>query len=170
MAFSLRPALLAGLIALGVAAATSVGAGVLDLQQPSWHDLDAAQQQFLAPLSGEWNRLGAHERQQWLGIAVRSAALPTDARARVQRRLADWAKLSPEERNRARERFKPLQTVPDTQRDQLLQNWREYTALPETEKERLRQQTLHAPPSRYLPPVSKPSATLQQQLQQQQQR
>ena len=50
--------------------AFAAGAGAAPKDQgPEWASLTADQQQVLAPLSGQWNKLLREQRVKWLGIA-----------------------------------------------------------------------------------------------------
>jgi hypothetical protein len=89
-------------IILWLAAQASFAAIVPPLPQPSWKELTADQQRILAPLSGEWDKMEGFRRKKWLGIAQRYQTLTPDEQSRMQRRMTAWAKLTPEERKRAR--------------------------------------------------------------------
>ena len=64
--------------------------------------LTADQQQALAPLAAEWNKLGLQHKTKWLGIAKRYPAMQPEEQKRVQGRMQRWAKLTPEQRWQAR--------------------------------------------------------------------
>lgn len=49
-------------------------------------------------------------------------------------RMGDWARLSPEQRNQARETYKKTQTVPA---DRKKAEWQQYQTLPDNQKQRL---------------------------------
>ena len=58
--------------------------------RPAWTELTPAQQQVLAPLAGEWDKLDATRRKKWVAIAKnypkmtpRAAAAPSNADERV---------------------------------------------------------------------------------------
>ena len=127
-------------IALGLALLSPLHAAVPQLAQPAWKELSQGQRQILAPLAGEWDRLEPWRRKKWIGIADRYSSMSADEQERVQRRMKDWAKLTPEERKAAREKFKSLQKAPSEHREAVKQQWQEYKALPEEEKQRLKAQ------------------------------
>lgn len=109
--------------------------------QPGWSDLPASQKQILAPLAEDWDQLEDWRRKKWLDIAQRYPTMGATEQARVQRRMREWVKLSPEERKAARELFKNVQKATPEQREALKQMWSEYQALPEEEKKRIKEQT-----------------------------
>jgi hypothetical protein len=110
---------------------------VAPLKQPSWVELSVEQREILAPLAGEWDQLEQTRRKKWLGIAERYPTMGATEQARVQRRMIDWVKLSPEERKLAREKFKTLQKAPPEHKESVKQKWQEYKELPDEEKQRL---------------------------------
>ena len=121
-------------------------AGVIPpLKQPKWAELTPQQRETLAPLSGEWDKLESYRRKKWLGIAQRYPAMSVEEQQRVQRRMKDWASLTPEQRKQAREQYKTLQKAPPEQRQEVKQKWQEYKNLPEAEKERLKQKATRKP-------------------------
>lgn len=133
-------------IALALGYLAPAQAVVPTLKQPVWQELTADQRKVLAPLSGEWDRLESWRRQKWLGIAQRYPALGAEEQARVQRRMVDWVKLSPDERKIAREKYKSLQKAPQEHKEVFKQKWNEYKQLPEEEKQRLKEAAAKAKP------------------------
>lgn len=138
---------------LAIAAGVSVSlvlanpAGAIDLsplQQPNWAELTPQQREVLMPLSGEWDKLETYRRKKWLGIAQRYPSMTTEEQQRVQHNMRAWIKLTPAQRQQARERFKEsLQKTSPEHRQAIKQKWQEYSKLPDAEKERLRKQPLY---------------------------
>ena len=138
---------------LAIAAGVSVSlvlanpAGAIDLsplQQPNWAELTPQQREVLMPLSGEWDKLETYRRKKWLGIAQRYPSMTTEEQQRVQHNMRAWIKLTPAQRQQARERFKEsLQKTSPEHRQAIKQKWQEYSELPDAEKERLRKQPLY---------------------------
>jgi hypothetical protein len=60
---------------LGIALALCLGLSVANAQStkqnPAWEQLSPAQQQILAPIQGEWDKLDAPRKQKWIGITKR---------------------------------------------------------------------------------------------------
>ncbi|MFZ6639736.1 DUF3106 domain-containing protein [Undibacterium sp. TC4M20W] len=104
------------------------------LSKPLWTELSAAQKQALAPLSPEWDKMSELGKKKWLGIADRYATMKPDEQARLQERMRDWVKLTPEQRMAARENYaKSTQLKPEHKSAQ----WQQYQQLSEEEKKRL---------------------------------
>src|SRR5689334_16196231 len=67
--------------------------------QPAWSSLSTDQRTVLAPLSKEWDNMENFRKKKWLGIAERYAKMTPDEQQRVQKRMRDWATMTPEQRN-----------------------------------------------------------------------
>ncbi len=103
---------------------------------PTWSSLSPAQQAALAPLKAQWPTIDAVGKRKWLVVAKRFPALPVGERTRVQERMAEWTRLSPVERGRARQSFQELRGLPPEDRQAL---WEAYRALPEEQRRQLAQ-------------------------------
>ncbi len=106
-------------------------------KNPSWSDLTAEQQQILRPLAGEWGSLDAARRTKWIGIAKRYPGMTGAEQNRVQARMAEWVKLTPDERRNAREQYRKIGKLPPGKREVVSQHWEEYQQLPESVKKGL---------------------------------
>jgi hypothetical protein len=124
---------LAALIALAPAeAAAPIKKG------PTWAELTADQQQILEPLKPEWDKMDRQPRVKWVGIAKRYPAMTAREQRRIQTRMDRWAKLTPEQREVARNNYrKNVVALPPEKKKELQAQWEEYRALPEHEKRRL---------------------------------
>jgi hypothetical protein len=118
-------AALAGL-ALGLAIACSPAGAQTVRGDPAWSQLTAEQQQILAPIRGEWESFDAVRKRKWIGIAQRYPKLTADEQARLQRRMQDWAALSPDARRAARERYRDVEQLPADERQALIEKWEQY--------------------------------------------
>ena len=78
--------------------------------RPHWNDLTAAQREALAPLAGMWETLGEERKRKWLDVAAKYPKLTPEAQQRVQQRMGEFARLSPEQRVTARE-YHPISTL-----------------------------------------------------------
>lgn len=116
---------------------------------PQWAALNADQQQALAPLAGEWDKLSKPHKTKWLGIAKRYPAMQPEEQKRVQMRMQKWAKLTPEQRDQAREQYRSIGKLAPDRRDELRRHWAEYQALPPHEK-----RMFDVPPN-YVPPAER---------------
>lgn len=107
------------------------------LRQPNWQELSAQQKQILAPLGPEWDQMEDARRRKWLGIAARYPHLTADEQARVQTQMGEWAKLTPQQKQAVRAKYKALQQATPAQRAAMREQWEKYQELPEEEKQRL---------------------------------
>ena len=110
-----------------------------------WRDLTPAQRSALAPLERDWSTINSPHKQKWLELSTRIPSMTPDERARVQTRMADWAKLTPLERSRARVNFEQAKQVPSKDRQA---RWEAYQALPPEQKRELADKAVPPPPNR----------------------
>ena len=80
--------------------------------RPAWSELTQQQQQILAPLAAEWDNMDATRRKNWVGIAERYPKVKPAEQQRLQKNMEAWAKLTPEQRKAAREKYQTLQRLP----------------------------------------------------------
>jgi hypothetical protein len=99
-----------------------------------WRDLKPTQQAWLKPLELDWPGIDTPQKQKWLQVAAGFPKMSPAEQSRVQARMADWAKLTPQERGRARMNFQEATqlSAPDRQA-----RWDAYQALPPEEKRQL---------------------------------
>lgn len=129
---------LAGVILAG--AMTPAMAVVQLVLPPKWTELTAEKQQILGPLSAEWDRMEATRKKKWLELANRYPKMGQEEQARVQRRMRAWARMTPEERKVAREKYQQqIKQASPEQREALKQKWSEYESLPDDQKQRLKE-------------------------------
>jgi hypothetical protein len=95
---------------------------------PSWSALTAQQREALAPLAGEWDKLGPEERKEWLGVAKRYPKMTSTGKKRVQTRMSKWAALTPQQREQARENYRKMKESRKKKKD-LGKQWSEYQSL-----------------------------------------
>jgi hypothetical protein len=84
------------------------------LRQPAWHELSSQQREILAPLGSEWDRMDDARRKKWMGIAARYPHLTPEEQTRVQNQMGGWSKLSPQQKQAVREKYKALRTSAKT--------------------------------------------------------
>lgn len=125
--------------------AQTAGPSVIVVQQPIWSDLSVPQKIVLAPLSDEWDSMESLRQKKWLGIAARFAAMNAEEQRRLQGQMQEWGRLTPGERQIAREIYKNTSQLPVEKRQELKQKWEEYSSLPEDEKEKLKKQAANRP-------------------------
>lgn len=132
--------------------------------KPFWKELSRPQQVALDPLKGEWDHMETVRKQKWLDIANRYSSMKPDEQLRVQERMRDWIKLTPEERRLARENYTLSKKIDKSKKSV---EWEKYQQLPEEEKKKLaldaavaKKQVTNLPPTTQTKPVapSKPPA------------
>ena len=94
--------------------------------RPAWSELTPAQQKVLAPLSAEWNAMDATRRKKWVAIAERYPKMKPQEQQRLQKNMADWAKLTPAQRKVARDKYQTLKKLPPDKRREVAAQWKQY--------------------------------------------
>lgn len=103
---------------------------------PSWAALSASQKTTLAPLQRDWPTLETQRKQKWLEVASRFETMSAEERVRVAERMAEWARMTPTQRTRARLQFQEARQVPPDERQA---RWQAYQALSPEERKALAQ-------------------------------
>jgi hypothetical protein len=101
---------------------------------PGWGSLTNEQRTVLAPLQSDWASIDAPRKAKWLDLAARYPKMPPADQQRMQARMTEWARLSPQERAQARANFQQVKQVPNQERQD---QWHAYQALPESERKAL---------------------------------
>jgi hypothetical protein len=125
-----------------------------DTGGPAWSVLTPAQKATLAPLQREWPGIDSFRKQKWLELAEKYQSMPPADRQRVQQRMTEWSRLSPEQRSRARLQYQQARQMPAQDR-QL--HWETYQALPSDEKRELANRAKAERDARATPRGQKPS-------------
>ena len=94
---------------------------------PNWAELPIVQQRILAPLAPEWNGMPELARKKWLQIAQAYPKYSPAQQQRLQTRMADWVKLTPEQRHRARENFQTTKSVSVQKKSEAWQSYQKLT-------------------------------------------
>ena len=100
----------------------------------AWAHLSDAQHAALAPFAAEWNEFSDERKRKWLKIASRYPKMSADAQKRLHERMAEWVRMTPEQRRVARENYQVSKELPAQARQRA---WKAYQQLPEEQKERL---------------------------------
>ncbi|WP_229423354.1 DUF3106 domain-containing protein [Massilia frigida] len=123
-----------------------------------WKDLSRPQQVALDPLKAEWDHMETVRKQKWLDIANRYSSMKPDEQLRVQERMRDWIKLTPEERRLARENYTLSKKIDKSKKSV---EWEKYQQLPEEEKKKLaldaavaKKQVTNLPPTTQTKPLA----------------
>lgn len=123
-----------------LATASSVPANSSQLLQTAvgstypWASLNAEQHTALAPLAGPWEGLSEGQRRKWLAIASTYRHLKQPEQDKLHGRMAEWAALSPKDREVARLNFAQSKAIPKSDRTA---NWEAYQALSPGERKKL---------------------------------
>lgn len=115
-------------------AASAVQSAKPDTSGPAWNKLTLLQRQALAPLERDWPNIDGPRKAKWVEVATRFPALPPEEQQRVQARMAEWARLTPTERGRARLSFQESKQL---SREEKQQRWEAYKALPADQRRAL---------------------------------
>lgn len=119
--------------------------------RPVWTELNPAQQQALAPLAADWDKLDGPRKKKWLELTKRYASMTPEQQARMQERMREWIKLTPEERRVARESYSRTKKL---EPDQKSAQWQEYQQLSDEQKKKLADEAVARRRITNLPPAS----------------
>jgi len=100
----------------------------------TWAKLSASQHLALAPFAREWDDFSDSRKQKWLKIAAQYPKMSPEAQDRLHQRMAEWVRMSPDQRRTARENFQLSKSVPAQQRQKA---WAAYQQLPDDQKKKL---------------------------------
>ena len=101
---------------------------LLPLAQPLWSELSPAQLQVLAPFADQWNGLPITEKRAWADLARRFPKMQAAEQERVQRRISEWAALTPDQRRLARANYR-LVKQQEVKRENLIAEWETYQTM-----------------------------------------
>ncbi len=100
---------------------------------PRWNQLAPRQREALSPLRSEWPSISASQREKWLELSARFPTMQPTEQARIQERMTEWARLTPQARGQARLNFQEAKQLPAQDRKA---RWNAYQALsPERKRE-----------------------------------
>ncbi len=107
---------------------------LLVVANDTWLSLTPTQKIALAPLESSWAALTAGAKQKWLTIAKTYPDLGPLEQEKLHSRMAQWAALSPKDRELARLNFAQSKVLPKSDR---AANWEAYQALTPEERQKL---------------------------------
>lgn len=99
-----------------------------------WSQLSAAQQKTLSPLLSQWSKLDDKNKAKWITIADRYPGLKPEEQKRIQKRMEQWAQLSPEQKQIARLNYAQTKKIEAAQKTR---QWELYQQLPAEKKQLL---------------------------------
>ena len=116
------------------AAPRSVPLVTVEETGPTWNHLSSEQQLALEPLQKHWSTLTEAQKRKWISLAGGFHKLSAANQAKIQNRMAAWAALTPQQRNRARLNFAATRKItPPAKQEQ----WDAYQALSEEARQAL---------------------------------
>ena len=104
------------------------------LEGPQWADLTGAQKVILQPLASTWNALGYSQKNKWIALASNYPNRSPESQAKLQSRMAEWAALTPQDRERARLNYAATKKLSASER---AAEWAAYQELSDEEKQKL---------------------------------
>lgn len=108
-----------------------------------WGSLNAQQQVALQPLQSNWKSLSDKQKRKWLSLSANSPRMTVDEQAKLQERMAQWAALSPRQREHARLNYAEVQKMSPQQKSE---KWEAYQALNPNDKQKLAASAQPKPP------------------------
>jgi hypothetical protein len=102
-------------------------------------------------MASEWDKLNATQKKKWLAISSKFASLKPDQQLRLQNRMRDWAKLTPEQRRVARESYSRAKKLNPSEKTA---EWQQYQQLSEEQKKKLAADAATKKRVANLPPAS----------------
>lgn len=115
------------------APATSASAKKAE-SSPTWQSLNASQKTALAPLHKLWPEINEAQKRKWLALSVNFSDRSDEEQEKMQARMKDWAKLTPQQRALARLNFAEVQQVT---LDERKTKWEAYQSLSRDERQEL---------------------------------
>jgi len=114
--------------------ATPTAAQGRTVVHPLWSELSAEQREALGPLGSDWDKFDSDRKRKWLTMAAKYPNMSPEGKKRFHERAPQLSKLTPEERQTARDNFRHAYSLPADQRQALTQKYQE---LPEERKKAL---------------------------------
>ena len=111
---------------------------------PTWKDLSPSQQTALTPLRKLWPEISEAQKRKWLALSVNYNERSAEEQEKMQARMKDWAKLTPQQRALARLNFAEVQQVTIDERKT---KWEAYQSLSRDQREELSKARPAAPNS-----------------------
>lgn len=109
---------------------------------PAWSELKPAEQAALKPLQSDWASIDDLRKRTWLQMVARYPLMNTADQILLQARMAEWAKMTSQERSKVRSQFLDLSKIPSTDRQE---RWEAYQALSLDERKALAARAASAP-------------------------
>jgi len=95
-------------------------------QGPAWSTLKPAQRDALKPLEHDWPSIDIARKRKWIEIADRYPSMPAQDQARLQTRMAEWTRMTPQERSELRMNYQEARRISTQDRQA---SWDAYQSL-----------------------------------------
>ena len=112
-------------VACGVLPLCALGQAKPPGAHPTWSELNPAQREALGPLSSDWDKFEPERKQKWLAVARQYPHLSPDSQQHVHERMAELARMTPQQRVTTRENFRRAYELPLAEREALVQKYQE---------------------------------------------
>jgi len=120
--------------AQGPAASQPAAARPVINAHPMWSELSSTHQKVLAPLQPLWDTIPELNRRKWQRIADLYPRLKPEEQERLQERMAEWVRMTPQQRRLARENYQITRQLPAEKKAEA---WDRYQQLPDEQKKKL---------------------------------
>jgi len=107
-----------------------------------WRDLKPGQQAVLKPLEQDWSSISTTHKQKWIELSAGFSKRSPADQARIQERMTEWVRLTPQQRSQARLNFQEAKQINATERKA---RWDAYQALPAEQKQQLAERAAPTP-------------------------
>jgi len=87
----------------------------------SWQQLKPAEREALASIQPQWNGMSEKQQLDLLDIAEHYQDFSAEEKQRFVSRMATWIKLTPAQRQAARDKYKAFSKVPAEKREEVKQ-------------------------------------------------
>lgn len=119
------------------------------INSSTWSSLTAAQKNALKPLATSWINLSDGQKRKWISLSANFPQLSAAEQGKLHERMAQWAALTPRQRELARLNFADAKQVAPQQKNE---QWQAYQALSTEEKQKLAKAAQPKPPRTALAP------------------
>lgn len=108
-----------------------------------WNSLTPAQHNALKPLTSSWTNLSDGHKRKWITLSANYPQMSGTEQTKLHDRMAQWASLSPRQREQARLNFAETKQIAPQQKSE---KWQAYQALSPEEKQKLAKSAQPKPP------------------------
>lgn len=108
-----------------------------------WNSLTASQRNALTPLTASWANLSNVQKRKWITLSANYPRMSAAEQTKLHERMAQWAALSPRQRELARLNFAEAKQITPEQKNE---KWQAYQALSPEEKQKLAKSAQPKPP------------------------